>query len=183
MENIKSIYCSYQPIINLIGEEKIEESFKTCYQNFRDFACELKVDAKLQMDERVLMHSICDMYADITRLKDFHSILHENGVKTLSYKCSWLLRRKPIKVIVDNADEDLVYINEKFVYFLIMSYLLDEQIDMKSNDGETKALLNYFDTILYYLKYRTCTPQVIEIIVLSFKGGAIYKDIVMRKSS
>ena len=38
MENIKSIYCSYDSMIQDIGEIKLEESYKTCYETFLLFS-------------------------------------------------------------------------------------------------------------------------------------------------
>lgn len=178
MENIRSLYCSYRPMIDLVGEQNIEEAFKTCYQSFLEFANKLGMTAKLTMDERMLMHAVCDAYVDIARLKDFHDIIHENGIKTLSYRCSWLLRRKPIRVVDAETEEQLVYINEKFVYYVIMSYLLKDEIDLRADNERTLALKNYCDTILYYLKYRACTPQILEIIILSFQAGSIYNSVL-----
>lgn len=164
-------------MIQEIGEIKLEESYKTCYETFLLFSKKMNFDETVVIDERILMHSICDAYADIARLKNFHQILNENGIKTLAYRCSWLLKRKPIKVLNNSVAEDLVYVNEKFVYFLIMSYLFTEEIDIKSTDSDTTSIKNYLDSLLYYLKYRSCTPQVLEMIILSFEAGEIYKKL------
>lgn len=168
-------------MIDLVGEHSIEEAFKTCYQSFLEFAEKLDIKSKVAMDERSLMHAVCDAYVDIARLKDFHDIIHENGIKTLSYRCSWLLRRKPIRIVDEVSEEQLVYINEKFVYYVIMSYLFQEDIDISDNNERNSALKNYCDTVLYYLKYRTYTPQILEMIILSFQAGSIYNSVLNNK--
>lgn len=179
MENITAIYSDYLDVVDSIGEDKIKESYLTWYAEFEKFAKILNYVDDIKLDEKVLMHAVCDAYADIARLKDFHNIINENGAKTLAYRCSWFLRRKPISVKTPNSTEEYVYINEKFVYTVLLGYLIDEEIDLKSsNHKNIKALSNYCDTILYYLKYRTCTPQILEIIILSFKAGAIYQKIL-----
>lgn len=182
MKKIASLYCSYKDLISAIGETDISESYKACYESFFDFSQKLGIQEKVTMDERVLMHSICDAYADIMRLKDFHHIIKENSVKTLAYRCSWLLRRKPIKVCGDETDEDLVYINEKFVYFLIASCLMQNDVDLASGSDDSICVTNYLNALLYYLKYRSCTPQVLEMIILSFQAGSYYNNLLTQKA-
>lgn len=178
MKNIESLYCSYKDLLSELGETDISESYKTCYETFLDFSQKLGIQEKVAIDERILMHTICDAYADIMRLKDFHHIIKENPIKTLSYRCSWLLRRKPIKVLGNDTEEDLVYINEKFVYFLIASCLFQHEIDLKANNDDSICVNNYLNALLYYLKYRSCTPQVLEIIILSFQAGEYYSNLL-----
>ena len=181
MKNITSLYCSYKDLVSTIGDTDISESYKTCYESFLDFSEKLGLQERITIDERVLMHSICDAYADIMRLKDFHHIIKENPVKTLAYRCSWLLRRKPIKVLGNETEEDLVYINEKFVYSLIASCLMQQDVDLSAGTNDSLCVTNYLNALLYYLKYRSCTPQVLEIIILSFQAGGYYNNLLVQE--
>jgi len=92
-----------------------------------------------------------------------------------------LLRRKPI-IVKDSSLEELVYINEKFIHSIITSYILDDNFNIDIKDSSIKPFISYCDTLLYYLKYRSCTPQVLEMIILSFQAGKLYGRIPQPES-
>ncbi len=121
------------------------------------------------------MHAVLDYFTDISRLKHFHKITRTNSFKVISYEISWLLRRKPLQVLEDGREE-LVYINEKFVLSYIMSYLThlvgtDFYDDLKPKNQE--AFDGFIDSLYYYLKYRNCNSQALELALLSFGAGIV----------
>ncbi len=151
MENVKIEFSDYTEVINKIGEEKIEERFCAIHDVYLRFIKSIGYKDK----------------TDITRLKNFHKIERVNKDKIISYECSWFLRRKPIQLLRDDREE-MVYINEKFVLLMLVNHLTAEKIDSISE----KILMNNFcESLLYYLKYRDCSPKIIEMIILSFKAG------------
>ena len=78
--------------------------------------------------------------------------------------------------------EDLVYINEKFVYSLIASCLMQQDVDLSTSTNEALCVTNYLNALLYYLKYRSCTPQILEIVILSFQAGGYYNSLLTQES-
>ena len=169
MKNIKTEFSDYSEIINKIGEEKIEERFCAIHDIYLNFIKSIgfKDEIDIIINDRILMHCIMDYFADITRLKNFHKIELINKDKIISYECSWFLRRKPIQLLRKDKEE-MVYVNEKFVLTILVNHLTLGKIDSISE----KTLMNSFcESLLYYLKFRDCSPKIIEMIILSFKAG------------
>lgn len=73
----------------------------------------------------------------------------------------------------DQDQEKIVFANEKFVFFRIARYLMDGNIGNSLNQEHRKSILNYFDTIYYYLKFTKYDAQMLEMLILSFKAGKL----------
>lgn len=166
MNNVKAIFRDYHSIIEIIGYKRIQERLETIESVYENFAMNYG-EKEIRLNERVLGHAILDYFTDITRLKDFHGIDKINTDKIIAYEASWFIRRKPIQ-IVSNENENLVYVNEKFVLSILIHHLTNGEID--SLDGND-MLQSFCDTMLYYLKYRDCNAKFLEIMILSFKAG------------
>ena len=68
-----------------------------------------------------------DYFTDISRLKHFHQAKHINSLKVISYETYWLLRRKPIQILVEDETSDaMAFLNEKFVFSRIAKYLMGD---------------------------------------------------------
>lgn len=169
MKNIKSIFTSYTSIVDIIGEERIEERLRALHDVYILFLDQTGLtDSKdIYLNDRVLMHTIMDYFTDITRLKEFHGIEKINLDKIIAYECSWLLKRKPIQIICEDK-ESLVYINEKFVLNILVNHITKTKIDTLSGNEELKRL---FDKLLYHLKFRNTDAKVLEMFILFFKVG------------
>lgn len=127
------------------------------------------------------MHAVLDYFTDISRLKKFHKIKRTNSFKIIAYELSWLIRRKPLQILQDN-EEKLVYINEKFILSYVMSYftqLVGFDFYDKLEEKNRKIIDGYIDSFYYYLKYRNCSSQALEFALLSFGAGVAATNGVM----
>ena len=175
MDKITHIYDSYKDILDEFGKEYVQERFNDLYTAYDAFINDRNLQEKVKINSFILAHAILDYFTDISRLKHFHKIQQPNSFKVISYEICWLLRRKPLQVIKDE-EEELVYINEKFVLSYLMSYLTQlvgsDFYDKLSK--ECQASFNGFiDTLYYYLKYRNCNSQTLEFALLSFGAGVV----------
>lgn len=169
MKNIKSTFIGYTNIVDIIGEERIEERLRALHDTYIIFLdqTQLKDSVDICLNDRVLMHTIMDYFTDITRLKEFHGIEKINSDKIIAYECSWLIKRKPIQIL-NEEKESLVYINEKFVLTILVNHLTKGKIDdLKGNEELTRLC----DKLLYHLKYRNSEAKVLEMFILFFKVG------------
>ncbi len=170
MYNVKSEFVSYDEVINIIGKNKIEERISAIVKIYDEIflkETELEDGNEIRLNYRTVTHIVLDYFTDIIRLKDFHGIDRVNYDKIIAYECSWLLKRKPIQVLLDDR-EDLVYINEKFVLEVFIHHLL--------NDNVTEILRGsllwvFCDTIFYHFKYRNCDARILEMFIMCFKAG------------
>ena len=178
MNNIKAVYTDYSDLIDVFGEDVIKariQSFIELIDKFKERLGEEYAN-KIEVNDKILQHCIMDYFSDIHRLKDFHEVEKVNTIKKVAYESAWFLRRKPIQVLSDDKNDDvLVYINEKF----ILSYLLHEALKGKENDiiSDTSLISykSFVNSLFYHLKYRNCDAKVLELMLLAFKAGLSYK--------
>ncbi len=175
MDRISHLYDDYKDIIDEFGKDRIQERFNDLYVAYDKFISKCGFQESVKINDYILTHAIMDYFTDISRLKHFHKITRTNSFKVISYEISWLLRRKPLQVLKED-DEELVYINEKFVLSYIMSYLTqlvgtDFYDDLKPKNQE--AFDGFIDSMYYYLKYRNCSSQALEFALLSFGAGVV----------
>ena len=67
------------------------------------FIHEYALAKKATVNRRMLAEAVHDYYVDTIRTKDFHEITYTNAEKVYAYMAYWLLRRKPIQVIIVNC--------------------------------------------------------------------------------
>ncbi len=121
MINIGSSYSHYEELVKRIGPEKIQNRYEYLYEQIKQFIRSLRPDQpeinqKLQINERALMHCILEYFEDIEKVKSAHELEHTNSPKVYAYTTYWFLRRHPIQLLtVEDEDDDLVFVNEKFV--------------------------------------------------------------------
>ena len=91
--------------------------------------------------------------------------------KVFAYVAYWILRRKPLQFVSDDIQETDIFVNERFALFLVMNECLLEGVDYAlENTGKAK-FDEYIDFLLYYFKYRECSPQALELLIETFKMG------------
>ncbi len=173
MDKIRSIFADYGEIVKKFSEKTIDERYKYLYKELEEFvqsfeSTNQECDGCLSINKFALIHAVLDYYSDVARLKGFHVVDKANEYKILAYQSYWLLKRRPIQIIKDQSEE-LVFVNEKFVLTYILSFLCQ---DISPESSTTSYMNSFIDTLYYYLKYRVCTPQDIEMIVLAFTVGA-----------
>lgn len=174
MNNIEGIYLNYDRILAEFSEEVIQSRYAFLYKECLYFLDSLGLRNQVRIDETILMHTVLDYFCDVSRLKKFHKIYHINEIKVISYETYWLLRRKPLQVLKDDSHDDfLSFINEKFTFSRIASFLMRKQGSLTLNDSDKKSFMNYLDTLYYFLKYRQYDPQMLELMILGFRAGEL----------
>lgn len=173
MGKIEILYDDYKDVYQEFGADIIRERFQNFCVAYEEFISDNKLDGMVQLNTHTLLHAILDYFTDVSRLKSFHQIKRTNSFKVTAYEVSWLLRRKPLQILQDNLEE-LVYVNEKFVLSYIMNYFTqlvgyDFLSELKEENG--KAIRGYIDSLYYYLKYRNCNSQTLELAFLSIGAG------------
>ncbi|MBQ7840464.1 MAG: hypothetical protein IJ390_08290 [Lachnospiraceae bacterium] len=175
MKNIESVYLNYEGLLDEFGEEIIHSRFAFLYKECMEFLKSVHLQDSVRVDEVILMHMVLDYFTDVSRLKRFHHIHHINEIKVISYESFWLLRRKPLQVVKQGQQDDvLAFVNEKFVFSRIAAFLVKNKKNLVLKDGDKKSFLNYLDTLYYFLKYRQYDPQVLELMILGFKAGELW---------
>lgn len=180
MKFIGSEYKHYETLIEQVGEDKINDRYEYIYEACSQFIKSFddpEIEKKLQINERALMHSILEYFEDIWKVKTAHVLDHANTPKVYAYMAYWFLRRHPIQTLAgDNTDDDLVFVNEKFILSLLMSFLTQGSEAKPLTDGDLDAYVAFANSFYYYLKFRRLDPQSIEMILLSFRLGGVFPE-------
>ncbi len=167
---------SYDVIINYFGEETITDRFKYLYDKMEEYINLRGQQEQLTVNEDILHQVLMDYFTDVYRLKMFHKIQHINITKIVAYEVFWILRRKPLQIIREAADEKLVFANEGFATtFIAHELLLPDEVEPLSKHQE-KEFLKYLQHINYHLKYRNIDKQCLEAILYSFETGKLMAD-------
>lgn len=178
MGKIETLYEDYKDICQEFGEGVIRERFQNFCVAYEGFIKNNGYGESVRLNTYTLLHAILDYFTDVLRLKRFHKIERTNSFKVTAYEMSWILRRKPLQILKDDR-EDLVYVNEKFVLSYIMNYFTqlvghDFLNGLKKENG--KVVKGYINSLYYYLKYRKCDPQTLELAFLSIAAGIAATD-------
>lgn len=166
---------TYEYLVKKFDEETIKSRHKwisdilITWIDQHDYSQRVEVMAE-QIDQILI-----DYFVDIDRLKEFSEIETTNTVKIYAYMAYWILRRKPLQVVTQGAAEDLVFINENLVTDFLLSYVYDNPASISIVASQRDQVGLFEDTLLYFLKYRTVTPQIIEMLLLAFQAGRGYQ--------
>jgi hypothetical protein len=164
----------YQFLLEYFTGEKIYRRFAALWNEVVVLVKRLGLKDKIRIDEESFQHFILDYFADIARLKDFHGIKFTKVSKIYAYTLYWFLKRCPLQLtaaVPDNFD-----INEKIGVGLTLPKMMAEaglEYGAKSGSGMAyKAHIRDFVNLLFYnLKYRTYTPQSLELMIEAFLCG------------
>lgn len=173
MINIENTYVKYDELVAVVGQEVIESRIKQISLEMLEFLKINNLEQVAYIHEMALTHAIMDYFSDIQRLKDYHQIEHVNEVKIKAYETFWLLKRKPLQLKEQIDDDRLLYVNEKFLLTRLTSFMLGNEINMPIVGEKSIAFKNFLDTLYYYLKFRRCDAQSIELMLLAFKAGQL----------
>lgn len=55
----------------------------------------------------------------------------------------------------------------------LTSFMLDSKINTPMVEEKGIAFKNFLDTLYYYMKFRKCDAQSIELMLLAFKAGQL----------
>lgn len=85
----------------------------------------------VQMNDRLLAHSVYSYFLDIDRHKDFHRIELANEYRRAAFTAKWLTLTKPIQVLQDpqlpSTEETVFFANE---YFAIVAAIAHLNVDL-----------------------------------------------------
>ena len=73
----------------------------------------------------------------------------------------------------DGEEEFWAFLNEKFAFTRIASFLTRDQKSVILDEGSKKAFLNFLDTLYYFLKYRDYDPKMLELVIMGFQAGQL----------
>ena len=150
MNTIEKVYTNYDELLEEFSEEVIQSRYAVFFEEIEEFTKSLGIREKIQVSESLLSHAVLDYFTDISRLKHFHQAKHINSLKVISYETYWLLRRKPIQILVeDEASDEMAFLNEKFVFSRIAKYL-------KSGDEKGLFKLSGFSVLLPEIPQLRC---------------------------
>ncbi|MFG6338965.1 MAG: hypothetical protein K1W31_11210 [Lachnospiraceae bacterium] len=173
MHNIENTYVSYDELVSVVGKEEIESRIRQISGEMLDFLNAMDLSDVAYVHEMALTHAVMDYYSDIQRLKEYQKIERVNEIKIKAYETFWLLKRKPIQLMKQLEDDKMLYVNEKFLLTRLTSFMLGEDMNIPLVEDKKKAYTNYLDTLYYYLKFRRCDAQAIELMLLAFQAGRV----------
>jgi len=148
------------------------------------------------VNDLMLKTAVVNYFVDIVRMKEFHAIEKTNTAKKYSYMGYWLLRRKPIQLLVDIKirpgdgkrflNEDLIdeqhkrlrnieFINELFITaFIVRKILWLKNIDVKNISAEqcrVSTFGKFQDNLYYHLRHHHVTQQSLALMIGAFFCG------------
>lgn len=178
---------NYIELIHEVGEKEFDSRFLELQRQIDEFLAAagyitaIEEDGCAECNDRILYHVLLDYYSDIHRLKEFHQIKHTKTDKNIAYLSYWILKRKPIQVTNSIAEDKDIFINERFVCYIIVYECLqlrpEAPVSRKLDEQQTKRYEKYIDLLLYFLKYRECTAQMLELLIETFKMGIVFGGI------
>lgn len=179
---------NYIELLHKVGAEKFDSRFAELQKQIGEFLVAAQyISASGENDhaecnDRILYHVLLDYYSDIQRLKEFHEIEHTKTDKNIAYLAYWILRRKPIQI--DNSlekDKD-IFINERFVCYMIIYECLQQKQkkteSLRLDEPSVEKYDKYIDLLLYFLKYREYNAQMLELLIETFKAGIMFGEAV-----
>ena len=164
---------NYSQFLNGDQKEKFQSRLDELVLTANKFIEEAGYSKYVRCDERIMMNALLDYTADVHRLKDFHDIDLIRTEKVAAYTVSWIIRRKPLQFFEYPKEEKDIFVNERFGAFLIINECLADDNRKYIPNCYQKKFVEYTDLLLYYLKYRECNPQVLELAIESFKMGML----------
>jgi len=163
----------YAQMVQDIGQKKFNDRLLELQKTANAFIKEAGFEPHVQCNERILLQIQLDYFADIYRLKDFHGIEHVRTEKIFAYLIAWILKRKPLQFVGYTDEEKDIFVNERFAAYLLMNECLLCGEKRFSNNDLIEKFEKYTNLVLYYFKYRETNPQVIELLIESFKIGSL----------
>lgn len=164
----------YVELFEKVGKQNFNNRFQEISHHIEAFLEEAGYDQNVVCNNRILYHVLLDYYSDIMRLKDFHDIIRTKTDKVMAYLIYWILRRKPIQLVEFSEEEKDIFVNERFACTLLISECLLKDCDTFLDGDKADQFDKYIDLLLYYFKYRQLNPQVIELLIESFKIGKLF---------
>lgn len=177
---------NYIELIHEVGEKEFDSRFSEIQKQINEFLVAagyistIEETGCVECNDRILYHVLLDYYSDIHRLKEFHQIKHTKTDKNIAYLSYWILKRKPIQATNSIAEDKDIFINERFVCYIIIYECLqlkqENSVSRKLDEQQRIRYEKYIDLLLYFLKYRECTAQMLELLIETFKMGIVFGE-------
>jgi len=169
----------YAEVIEKFTEKRVQERYYRLLVSVREFIEGMGYREHVVCNETMLMNAVLGYYTDIMRLKDFHEIERMNEIKIRAYETAWLLKRRPLQ-IKDSNDQKYSFCNEQFVFSQLALWFKKSELENGTKAfGNDEYLKSFSNTLFYHLKYRSCDPQTLELMLVSFMAGRKYQSLVL----
>jgi hypothetical protein len=167
----------YTEIIERYGS-KIEIRIAALAEQFEDFVKSIGIDpATVSLPMDLLYEVVLNYFADIHRIKEFHEIERANTEKISAYTAYWILRIKPIQVVVFKPEKEDAYklINEYFAANVLLAYLFDTKLQMFNSADLLSKWNKFFRQLIYTFHYRPLDPQLYELAIVALLTEAPHR--------
>lgn len=176
MNDFEENKVDYREFVEGPNRQKFESRLNELIKSANSFIHEAGYTGCVECNERIMLNVQLDYYADIYRLKGFHGIEWVRTEKIVAYTVAWIVKRKPLQFVKYCSEEKDIFVNERFAaYLMINECMANDGKKYVSHKNQAK-LDEYLNLVLYYLKYRSCNPQVIELAIESFKMGMLMEN-------
>lgn len=165
----------YQYLLSKFGKEKISSRFDYINNLLVDYIKQNQYEGRLIVSQNIIEHIVIDYFVDIDRLKEFQEIKKTNEIKIYAYLAYWILRHKPLLIVQEDEQDDLVFVNEEFVADFLCSFLFTDPGNVPYVDEQKVKIDEFVKTLKYHLAYRSCTAQNFELMLLAFDAGRGYQ--------
>lgn len=174
METDKEKNTDYHDLV-IKCDGEIPPIYDWIHQMMRDFIKRFEYETKVIISRDILDHVIVDYFVDIDRLKEFSNIKQIHHSKIYAYLSFWLLRHKPLQVIVECDAPEASFVNENFVCYMLRSYFFAGSEVYSIVEDKKEDVDSFIDNLLYYFQYRDYSAKGIEIMILAFRAGCGYQ--------
>lgn len=172
----KLAHGSYRFIVDHFGEEKLNSRYNTIIQYLKLFIQSNELEDKVTISQPVVDNLVIDYFVDIYRIKEFQDIKYINDAKIYAYTAYWLLRRKPLQLVTDNANEnDFAFINEQMVASYLFGFLFSNPDNASIVKAKEPEFQEFEKNLLYSLMYRDFSPKSLEMMIYAFTAGRAYQ--------
>lgn len=124
----------------------------------------------------LIFEVILNYFADVHRIKEFHSLEKINSIKISSYEAYWLMKIKPIQIINFETDikEKLILINEYYTTNTLLSHIFDKKLIISQDIEKLSQWRIFYDYLIYNFHHRIFTAQTLELTLLALFTDPMY---------
>lgn len=165
----------YSYILNRFTVDTVRDRYSTLYSAMSDFILQHGYLNKVQISSDLLDFVVIDYFVDIDRIENFHKIEYTSDIKIYAYTAHWILRHKPLQILLDKSDLNLCFVNEEFASEWLQSYVFSDPTRAPIVKEKQPDVDLFISTLRYAFKYRLITAQNIELVLLAFYAGRGYQ--------
>ena len=172
-------FSNYEYLVKAFSEEKIKGRYDFIKQLMEIFIQTEGIGDYVYINSSNLEHMIMDYFSDVYRLKEFHEIQKINEDKITAYTIFWILKRSPIQVKKEFADDSSfdspAHINEKFVTGYLQSYLFSDDYFTSLLEDKQRLHEEFFKVFCYSCKFRDLNVYAINMAITAYRAGRAFQ--------